>query len=128
MNEIKDLIGLHINRAMYNGTNIFLDTDQGIVMLEPYGQCCAYCFIQHVSIAYALINSDIISVKDITFFQPIDALFSNQTIEVWGHSIDTTKGSCTIEMRVEHNGYYGGSLNVSFVEKIPQDSKPLEDF
>lgn len=49
-------------------------------------------------------------VEDLTLPQP-------SFDKVWGHRILTSKGICTIEMRVDHNGYYSGWLNVFYLSQ-----------
>jgi hypothetical protein len=106
---LDDLVGVQIRRALYDKENIYLDTDRGIIVLEPFGSCCAKCFIQHVNLAFAFDQAEVTRVEDLPKHRDDD---DHRVIETWGHRIHTTKGTCTIEMRVTHSGYYGGSLLV----------------
>ena len=112
--------------------SIALNTDMGWLRLTPEGECCANCFIQHISLADALQGAKVTLVEPILEVEkergdgPGDGY-----AEQWGHRIHTTKGTCTIEMRVEHNGYYGGMLKVEGLENpkpVLDGYKTLEDF
>jgi hypothetical protein len=131
MDEV-DLRDKHIVDARYddNTDTIHLNLENGYVSLTPYGDCCANCFIQHVDNADALQDAIVNNVQDLdTELLSIDDDFDYEgsCVNSWGHRILTNKGICTIEMRVIHNGYYGGSLDAKM-----NDGKSyhelLEDF
>lgn len=44
-----------------------------------------------------------------------------------GHCVTTNKIVCSIEMRVNHNGYYGGSLEVNEYQ-VNNKAPVLDDF
>lgn len=123
--ELRTLVGKKIQTAYWTGGSIRLTTLEGDLGLEPYGECCADCFITDIDGANALFDATVLKIEDLETYQA----FSNSydVIETWGHRIHTDKGICTIGMRVEHNGYYGGSL---YVETNPTDKPqiPLADF
>ncbi len=121
---LQDLVGLVVRDARYDKDNIYLNLVDGTcVALMPEGDCCANCFIEHVSIAYALTDAVIASVENIDGERKED---DSGVDEDWGHRITTNKGVCSIEMRVTHNGYYGGCLNVGV---CPSNNSPvLDDF
>jgi hypothetical protein len=123
--RFEKLYGWMVEEAFYDKENIYLSLSGGQkVMLEPRGQCCAYCFIQHVSGADALKNGVILEVETIDGAH--EEISDYEVADSWGHRIRTDKGICSIEMRVEHNGYYGGSLNVRSVDSYK--GKALDDF
>jgi hypothetical protein len=126
---MKKLMGTELTKAArWDGESIWLETDRGTYRATPYGDCCANCYVQHVSGAEALAaGAVIIDVEDIELQNVKDE--SCDVSDVWGHRLRTSKGWCTIEMRVDHNGYYGGSLDVTPVGlAVPEAAKPLEDF
>lgn len=91
--------------------DLYLETDSGSFRLAPYGDCCAHCYIQHVSGADALAPGAVVmGVEDIAGNREEPSEYD--VSDTWGHRIATTKGTCSIEMRVDHNGYYGGSLEI----------------
>jgi hypothetical protein len=108
------LAGKQIIDARWDGDSIFLNcSNEEHIQLEPYGDCCANCFICNVDGAEALSGASIIEVEDLDLPLTDDDVNDDYTTtDVWGHRLKTDKGICTIEMRVIHNGYYGGSLNV----------------
>jgi len=129
MDLAEALVGRRIVATTYDKTNgdLYVETDVGKYRLTPYGDCCANCFIQHLSGSDALAPGAVVaSVEDIE-----SRSVKNEDCDVideWGHRVTTDKGVCSIEMRVEHNGYYGGSLDI---ERFAGDTLPgeaLDDF
>lgn len=122
----EELIGKHIKNAYFNNGNIYLQCNQvKTYCLEPEGDCCAHAYVNAVNGADALIDATITSIEDLEFSSNGDGDYS--VIDVWGHRIHTTKGICTLDMRTEHNGYYGGWLKINLVETVPDNSQQLQD-
>ena len=128
--DIKQLLGTTIEQATYEKSSgcLFFATDRGVFKGEPWGECCSSCYVQHVSGADALSKGAIVtSVDDITDLPPVPESEVNDVIDNWGHRITTTKGVCSIEMRLDHNGYYGGALDVALFDGEPKGTA-LDDF
>lgn len=107
------LIGKTVIRATYDGDSIYLDCGaDGIYKLEPEGDCCASCYIEHVAGSNAFPGTilNVLSVGSSTEAEDYDN--GEGVSSSWGHLFVTDKGHCTVEMRVTHNGYYGGWCNV----------------
>jgi hypothetical protein len=126
---LEKMIGAEIRGVAYKGDVLYISTNCGVFVCTPEGDCCASCYIQHISGTDALaVGAVIASVEDITLPDVPDQ-DSYSVSDVWGHRIKTDKGYCSIEMRVDHNGYYGGWLSVSEEEvgtEIPDAT--LDDF
>lgn len=123
---LQDLVGATMRYAIKQEDNLFLLTDRGVYKAEPEGDCCANCYIQHISGTDALARGAVVrSVEDIELPPIPDSEKQDDGDDVWGHRITTTKGICSIEMRVTHNGYYGGTLNFGLVSSWP--GKPHDD-
>jgi hypothetical protein len=126
------LAGKVVTDARYDGENIYLNlaNEGGCITLIPYGDCCANCYILNVDGSEALFGATIEAVQDLECFltpEEEENLSDYTCIDAWGHRILTNKGICTIEMRVSHNGYYGGSLTVSQGSEV-SSAKLLTDF
>ncbi len=128
MREV-ELIGKHIIDARYADGNIYLNMEDGkTVALEPYGDCCAHCYIENVSGSEALQDATVESIQDLDVPLSDDDVNDDSTVtNAWGHRVLTSKGICNIEMRVVHNGYYGGSLEARVIDGTSQ-APLLEDF
>src|ERR1700722_16090914 len=114
------LVNRKIADARWDGANLFLNRADGAgaFQLEPFGSCCAQCFICHIDGSEVLTNAHILEVEDLSLPLADNDVNNDYTVtEVWGHRIKTDRGICTIEMRVIHNGYYGGSLDVYRLEE-----------
>lgn len=129
--ETKDLIGLTVKSALINGSKdvVVLETDKGKITLAWEGDCCASCYLANFNGIDALIGAIITEVEH-SQWEIINDLDYN-VLESMGTKIKTNKGYVDFETRVEHNGYYGGYLNVY---KQPEhdldlsEFKPLDDF
>lgn len=117
---IEILVGAKMQFATEIGDDLYLMTDRGLYRLSPEGECCSHCYIQHVNGAWALARGAVISSVENIELPPVPEEEANDVSDVWGHRITTDKGNCSIEMRLDHNGYYGGSLDVSLVTAWPQ--------
>lgn len=128
MTTFADLIGINIVAAKQKHGDLFFVLDTGeVISFVPYGDCCASCYVQHVSGADALKNATLNRVDDLELPE-VPPEEANDVSDVWGHSLITSRGYCTIEMRVDHNGYYGGELTISRDAVLPKDAVDLDDF
>lgn len=123
------LAGKILSRFTWYEGELYVATSDGSYRLSPVGDCCSQCYVQHVSGTLALKpGARVVSVEDIGSV-PTDAeLAAADVLEAWGHRIITDRGLCSIEMRLDHNGYYGGALEV---EPFTGDSLPgdqVDDF
>lgn len=121
--DLEYLVGKHVVRALVSEGDVYLDCADGAIRLRPEGDC-ASCFIAGVTLADALTDATVMSIEDLEFSSSGD----DTVVDVFGHRIHTTRGTCTVDMRTEHNGYYSGRLYVDADVSIPTDAKPLEDF
>ena len=120
------IIGKTIARALWTGLDIVLCLSDGTTnTLTPDGDCCSRCFINDVDGAEALKGGTLIRVEDLELVKGDQN--EDDVIDRWGHRLITDKGICTIGMRLEHNGYYGGTLYVQQT-LTPPDAPELEDF
>jgi hypothetical protein len=122
------LLGKKIVRALFTGTNIVLSLADGThKTLTPDGDCCSECFINDVDGADALKGGTLLRVEDLEMTTDPPSEEACGVVDRWGHRFITDKGTCTIGMRLEHNGYYGGSLYVQKTLEAP-DAPELVDF
>jgi len=131
---INKLVGLEIANVRvpdrYSGDgSIYLNLADGkrCIVLTPEGDCCAHCYIQHINFAEVLQGAKVTEVEDLEGNR-IEPEQYGDVVDCWGHRIHTTKGICTIDMRLSHNGYYGGALTMSEQDGWYTEGKPLEDF
>jgi hypothetical protein len=135
---LQDLIGKEIllaERVRYEriGNGYAETVDEGIFLtikddgtvrfihLQPEGDCCANCYIENLDGADVLVGI-VREVQDLQL-PPVSGenVIIDEVSDVWGHRIITDKGICTIEMRVDHNGYYGGSLSCDMLDEKPTE-------
>lgn len=101
-------------------TIITLKTETSTIKLEAEGDCCSHSWVEHSDIIPAgEIIKEVIE-KDVTVIQEEgydrESNSYNECIKQYFYEVKTDKGSYTIEMRNESNGYYGGCFNVKETE------------
>lgn len=109
------------------GPVVVLEFDGGIkVQTSAFGDCCSSAFVQHVCYSEALTDATV------TKLEPLETMpvewSASESVGGWGLRIHTTRGICNIECRLEHNGYYSGTIEWAWLDALPIDAKPLEDF
>lgn len=108
------LVGSTIHYVTIGNGELWFFTSEGIFHAIPEGECSASCYIPHISGTDALAGAIVSGVEGIATESYTDG--EDSFSDEWGHRILTNKGICSIEMCLDHNGYYGGSLEVEKVE------------
>jgi len=129
MDEFQKLVGKKVQNAFYDGKSIYLQLDDSVIELNPEGDCCASCYVQHVSGTQALLGGVIERIESIES-NPTDKEKENtEVLKGWGHRFYIAgQGIFDIEMRLHHNGWYGGWMNIRTIEEVPANTKQLADF
>ena len=137
---LNSLVGREITKAEINDEKdlVVLRTTAGDLFLKWNGDCCAHCYLANVSGSENLVGSKILELYDQEWITEVNDEENYNVEESMGTRIKTTKGYVELESRVEHNGYYGGSIDVTTDEPMDQycsptydelpPLKPLEDF
>lgn len=139
---IESLVGRTINAALINTEKdaIILKTDEGDFFLNWEGDCCAHCYIAHISGTEFLVGSTIISAENTEWSDISRKEDEWDVLEFMGTKLKTSKGYVDIETRLSHNGYYSGMINVSKqgyvdaynclldADEIEVPSTPVADF
>lgn len=109
--DLDSLVGCTIESAIINDNKdiVILTTDKGKFFLTFVGSCCAKCFLANVNGANNLIST-ITKVESSEWIKIYDDYGCEETM---GVKFTTLKGYVDFETRVEHNGYYGGWIQVS---------------
>lgn len=120
--EINDLVGRTVKSVKIIAQDIvILETDKGNLYLSWSADCCAQCYLQHVSGSEALVGHTILEAynSEWTIVSGIEE-YGDNLIESMGTSIKTTGGYVTFESRLDHNGYYSGHIKVDDESPIDQ--------
>src|SRR5687768_6820496 len=97
------IIGATVRSLTMEGDKARLvTTDRGAFVLEGQGDCCANCWIEHLD-GIIEQGAKILAVKEGGWR---NCAGSGDVNERGFYSIDTTKGTIQIDLRLEHNGYY----------------------
>jgi hypothetical protein len=125
---IETLIGREVLSAGINEDKdmVVLETDKGPLFLTWEGDCCSRCFLANVSGVDALVGAKILEAENAEWNKVNDD-DDYEVIESMGTKLKTTKGYVTLESRLEHNGYYSGSILVSDDEPMNQYHSPRYD-
>lgn len=92
------------------------------VSLQAEGDCCAQAYIESVD-APEWLKGIVLSTEEREGGEIDTGRGYDEVCDVTFYVISTAKGSCTIELRTEHNGYYGGWLCGS---RVASPSLPLD--
>lgn len=145
--EIEELVGRKITKAEINSghNDVRLETEKGALFLSWNGDCCSKCYLYHIEGSENLKDAEILEAEDMTFSEktePDEEHWYDNVIESMGTRFKTTKGYVTFESRLEHNGFYGGRVSLTYGHAIDQytgirnaenieeygEFKDLEDF
>jgi hypothetical protein len=126
---IGSLVGSKVLSAKINEDHdlVILETQGKSFYLTWTGDCCAHCYLNHVTGVENLVGAEILSVESMDW-NTLPTKDEYEVVESMGTKLKTTKGYVDFESRVEHNGYYGGEINVSDDEPMDQYSSPRNDW
>jgi len=130
---MEHLIG-HIIRALYvapgEGQLAFV-TDIATITYGTDADCCSETWFADVLGVNALLGATVTAVEDLQLPAGYDAQNDGRTRQeeddVYGHTVVTDRGRCTVIYRNSSNGYYGGWLTgPTIVEPAaPPSSSPM---
>lgn len=107
---MQKLIGKRIDALYMAGPDLVLLHDDGdFSVLTPEGDGCLRATINHISGAYLApcVITGIVEKEGRTEHDN-----NGDQVDTGFYSLATDKGFLDIELRVEHNGYYGGELRL----------------
>lgn len=126
----KTITNLYLNSAKDEG--YIICSDKSIYRLECVGDCCSSAWIQHINGIENLLGNKIvkIDIKEQTQISDgskwYDKSDTESQIMPYGcviasgfYTFLTTKGFFDIELRISHNGYYGGQIEIEKTVGIP---------
>lgn len=146
--RLSDLVGKRILEIRINENRDFISfkTDQGFVSYEAEADCCSKSWIEHICNIGQILGKKITFVEDVELAD-IEGLITSrgvgEHVEIYAYRIscaadidDAFKGymgeSCSIDLRNDSNGYYGGYFELyegTFTETHFNELKPVkEDF
>lgn len=114
MQEIvgKRIIAVHLGD---DGSWIyFTDSENNVYGYKADGDCCAQAYIESVNGEAALIGT-VVEVQENSI--NLSRVYGDDVIDATFYHISTNAGAATIELRISHNGYYGGTLEFREVDE-----------
>ncbi len=113
---MEHLIG-HLIRALYvspGEEQLAFVTDKATITYGTDADCCSETWFADVLGVNALLGATVTAVEDLQLPAGYDAQTDGRTRQeeddVYGHTIVTDRGRCTVIYRNSSNGYYGGNL------------------
>ncbi len=108
--NLSDLVGrtiVEVRRSADDYSICLVDSTGEAHYFVAEGECCAHAYVEAVeSPEFLLGRVTAVSEDD----APRQSGGSDDALDVTFYRLSTAAGTCTIELRVEHNGYYGGCL------------------
>lgn len=102
------------------------------------GDCaCVDSYLAGATGTDALVRGALVHDAKVDSAPSVGGTESGSQTDTLFYRISTDKGRCTLELRVEHNGYYGGSIGSMDAYEVDQfkrseeclaSPKPLDDF
>jgi hypothetical protein len=99
------------------GHKLHLITDEGAFVYESEGDCCAHAWVESVN-AIAELPATIMGVESGNAETEEEGDYGD-VLDICFYSIRTTRGHVDVELRISHNGYYGGWLNFLGTKSVP---------
>jgi hypothetical protein len=110
----------------------FVDTEGNIHGFYSEGDCCSHSWIEHMSGVAALLGNQITGGEEREIDDDAHIFWKDDDyrIIVYGIQLRTAKGYFDLEFRNSSNGYYGGQMVSTTIEKSALASMKLitEDF
>lgn len=115
----EELVGEKIlSIELSNGSrDLSIETENHLYKYEANGDCCANAYIESIDNIDWLINEEVMYTNSLRLDSEE---LEYSVIDYHRYEISSAKGTCSIELRVSHNGYYGGSIY--FVSKTDKNS------
>jgi len=121
--NLKHFVGKTITGVWHrDGDVAFSFDDNSVIYASPEGDCCSHSWVEHVSGVEGAIGA----VVDRVDCNPELATQKNvddegyECLALYGISLITTRGHrIDIDYRNESNGYYGGWLNWTVEQDVP---------
>jgi len=114
---MKELIGHKIRKIFISDDKEelqFLNDRNEILIFQASGDCCNSVWFEHISGIDAILGSTIkefaSSIKGGEWKEVPATPGLDEFEEAGFFTLITDKGHCTIEVRNNHNGYYGGEV------------------
>lgn len=109
--------------------SMLLVTDDGIVRMDLYADCCSETWFSDIYNFDALLGR-VSEAKEVELpdYDVADGRSRQEEDLAYGVEVVTDKGSAKIVFRNSSNGYYGGSLeSVLLVDSLPEGLKRITD-
>jgi hypothetical protein len=115
----KTMIGKTINEMSISDDKecLIFKTNDGEFVYATMGDCCNSVWIEHIDNVDALLGGTVTEVQEASFGDWVEleekdfkCEFADEYEELAFWTMITNKGHCKIEVRNNHNGYYGGEV------------------
>ncbi len=101
------------NAKLVSGELRVTTTDGKRHRFWPTGDCCAQCWIEATEGLDLMEGATVLSGEDKEWTDMTSEDYD--VLEQGFYSMHTDRGTLDLELRVSHNGYYGGSLEYTAV-------------
>ena len=138
MNEFQGLIGSEVYKIYLkeDKTVLVLETSTGLHGLHTDGDCCSESWIEHIDGAddfqgYSRTKDTPAIIEKVEEVDLGEVVATRQeSDQLYCFNIYLTSGrKIQIEFRNSSNGYYGGTMDYCFIERLSPEYKELtEDF
>lgn len=120
--EWTEFVGRAVVQVEINGPKdllIFTFKDGSRIFASATGDCCSTSWFEHVEGLECLIGHKIVEAVERDMPKGIKDE-EHDHLQFYGWTLVTSRGRFDIEMRNASNGYYGGSVDLSFTDANDQ--------
>lgn len=136
---MKELIGKKIEKVHLGvsypkftklNTIEFVTEHEGSFIYQAEGDCCSHAYIEHISGLEFLLDATVLEVEDKGWTDITDTEEGkdHECLNQCFWTVKTNKGYFDLELRLSHNGYYGGWLYYDVKNEIFDKKEITEDF
>jgi len=93
-------------------TTLIFQTTDGPVKYYSSGDCCAQCFFDELEVPDFGKSGGLCSAADLGSWEEWPEGTDDTNEQCFG-KVDTTAGTITFTLRLNHNGYYGGEMSLA---------------
>lgn len=117
----------HIYVSM-DKTSLYIITENGVIHnYYTDKDCCNTVWFNHINGVEFLINQRVNGVESRDWRDVLDIVGDDSEEEACSWVLRTKRGYIDIEVRNNHNGYYGGEVLHSIISQLPSDATEIDD-
>ncbi len=131
MGQLDDMVGKKVVALLVSANHeaLYFVTEGGRVFAwVTEGDCCSRSWFTDIDGVWALLGETIFKATEVDMPEA-DSRFDTEDdyIQVYGYKLETTGGFVDVIFRNASNGYYGGWMDVTVLDQVPDGLVEVTD-